>query len=251
VTAGEAIHHGGDIDGADRLAVALGAADLGCALVQLHGVVPSLGRGGSRLRCGCEMPGVICLEPGLHPTGGDWRRRATTRPARIGYHARRDPLQNWGVALGDLSGGVVAIDVKGEVGAAGLASLESALGKLPVTASTWWSDRRQLWFNVPPDAPMPHGRHALLAPRLPAGVALLADGDVIPLPMSRVGGGEVVRWLSTPTLTPIAPLPFGWADHLALSGGVARPWRPSPSPSARVFGPRPSARSPDDWRRPD
>ncbi|MGE5564720.1 MAG: bifunctional DNA primase/polymerase [Parcubacteria group bacterium] len=228
-----------DLDGRDRLAVALGAAQIGLAVVQMHGVVKSLGPGGTRLRCGCAMQGdAVCEEPGLHPVGGDWRRRATRTAGDIRARSRRAPGQNWGAALGDASGGVIVLDVQGCVGAMNLAQMQATLGPLPATAESWWSDRRQRWLRVPPDAAMPHGHRAILAPRLAAGVTLLADADVAPLPASLVGEGERVSWLSSPTLTPIATLPFSWADHLTVAGGVPRPAGLGTKPSVKVFGPR-------------
>lgn len=160
----------------------------------------------------CGWP-VLPLEPrGKRPLGTlvpHGCKAATTAAATIREWWARHPDANVGVATG-AAGGFDALDVDGDEGAASLAALERAHGRLPTTpeALTGGGGRHLLFA---------HAEGLRNAVRFAPGLDVRTDGGYIVAPPSVHPSGRAYAWDVTldPADVPPAPWPAWLATRIA------------------------------------
>lgn len=195
----------------DLLGAALGYASRGWPVLPLHS--PDRDRG-----CTCK-DGLGCASPAKHPRTQHGVRDATTDEATIRGWWARWPNANVGIA----AGGILVIDVDGEVGEASLAQLEIEHGELPSTLEArTGSGGRHLVFEHPGGEIK---NKVALAPKLD----IRSAGGYIVAPPSLHAGGHRYEWLSDAQPAQLGPHPV--VELLRRAGRRTAPAKPPPPPA--------------------
>lgn len=173
------------------LDVALAYAGRGWAVLPTH----SIHNG----RCTC---GKACSKPGKHPWTEHGLSDASTDPAVIRGWWRRWPNANIGVRCGQVSGGLVAVDVDGEEGKASLNGHALPPTVMSATGGGGWH-----YLYVTGESLRPK---VGLLPK----VDLRAEDSYIVAPPSAHISGRPYEWLVSPDDAELAALPK-WVSELA------------------------------------